>query len=231
MSTIYDWDVWADHNDRADDAINWLEGQAPSTVNNSARAMMQRIREYIADVGGSLVGKMESNAEQKTSAITLTTNSKFKKYVDGMVLRFKSNGTNLGSTTISVNTLTPVHVFMSSDEGYHQLLPKAIQSGGVYEIVYTAEDNQWILLNPTYVLPDPLELHRIIPIGTICAFAMNRVPNGWLACNGQAVSRKTYKDLLDVIGLTYGIGDGDQTFNVPDLRGVFLRGLDAGGGR
>lgn len=46
----------------------------------------------------------------------------------------------------------------------------------------------------------------------------NRVPNGWLPCNGQAVSIGTYQALFALLGTTYG-GDGRTNFNVPDLRG------------
>lgn len=61
----------------------------------------------------------------------------------------------------------------------------------------------------------------------ICCFdPATFTPAGYLYCNGQAVSRTTYADLYAVIGATYGAGDGSTTFNVPDLRGEFVRGLD-----
>lgn len=53
-------------------------------------------------------------------------------------------------------------------------------------------------------------------------------PNGWLHCNGANVSRTTYARLFAVIGTSYGSGDGSTTFKLPDLRGEFIRGLDAG---
>lgn len=53
--------------------------------------------------------------------------------------------------------------------------------------------------------------------GMIFAFAGNTIPSGYLACNGAAVSRTTYANLFDVIGTTYGIGDGSTTFNLPNL--------------
>lgn len=53
---------------------------------------------------------------------------------------------------------------------------------------------------------------------------------GWLTANGAAVSRTTYAALFAAIGTTYGSGDGSTTFNLPDLRGEFLRGLDDGRG-
>ena len=53
------------------------------------------------------------------------------------------------------------------------------------------------------------------------------VPDGWLHCHGQAVSRTVYAALFAAIGTVYGAGDGSTTFNVPDFRGTFLRGTSA----
>ena len=65
-----------------------------------------------------------------------------------------------------------------------------------------------------------------MPSGAIQAFAMSTAPSGWLKCNGQAISRTTYAALFSTIGTTYGNGNGSTTFNVPDLRGEFIRGWD-----
>lgn len=66
--------------------------------------------------------------------------------------------------------------------------------------------------------------------GTVQAFAMNTAPTGWLKANGAAVSRTTYAALFAAIGTTFGVGDGSTTFNLPDLRGEFIRGWDDGRG-
>lgn len=66
--------------------------------------------------------------------------------------------------------------------------------------------------------------------GAVCAFAMSHPPAGWLKCNGAAVSRTAYADLFSIIGTHYGAGDGHSTFNLPDLRGEFIRGIDEGRG-
>ncbi|MFN7341242.1 MAG: phage tail protein [Opitutia bacterium] len=66
--------------------------------------------------------------------------------------------------------------------------------------------------------------------GEITAFAMSSAPSGWLFCDGSAVSRTTYAALFLAIGTTHGVGDGATTFNLPDYRGAFLRGFDAGRG-
>ncbi len=63
-----------------------------------------------------------------------------------------------------------------------------------------------------------------VPSGAVMAFAMNSAPSGWLAANGAAISRTTYSVLFGLIGVTYGGGDGVTTFNLPDLRGYFVRG-------
>lgn len=60
-----------------------------------------------------------------------------------------------------------------------------------------------------------------IQAGIIYPFAGSAVPNGFLLCDGQAVSRTTYSELFNVIGTTYGEGDGSTTFNLPDLSGRF----------
>lgn len=59
-------------------------------------------------------------------------------------------------------------------------------------------------------------------------FAGVDAPQGWLLCNGSAVSRTVYADLFAVVGTAYGAGDGTTTFNLPDLRGRVPVGLDAG---
>lgn len=65
---------------------------------------------------------------------------------------------------------------------------------------------------------------KLIPVG---ALMMGPVPTmeGFLLCNGQAVPRTRYSALYALLGTSFGSGDGSTTFNVPDYRGCFLRGL------
>jgi microcystin-dependent protein len=62
--------------------------------------------------------------------------------------------------------------------------------------------------------------------GQVSFFAFSTAPTGWLKANGAEISRTTYAPLFAVIGTTYGSGNGTTTFNIPDLRGEFLRGWD-----
>ena len=68
------------------------------------------------------------------------------------------------------------------------------------------------------------EIANGVPAGSIFTFASTTVPSGYLECNGAAVSRSTYATLFATISTTFGVGDGSSTFNLPDLRGQFVRG-------
>ena len=69
-------------------------------------------------------------------------------------------------------------------------------------------------------------LPQAVPTGSVHMMATTTVPSGYLKCNGAAISRTTYADLFAIIGTAHGAGDGSSTFNVPDLRGEFVRGWD-----
>jgi len=62
----------------------------------------------------------------------------------------------------------------------------------------------------------------LLPSGAVMAFAMNTAPSGWLGADGASVSTATYATLFAAIGYTYGGSGG--SFNLPDLRGYFVRG-------
>lgn len=66
-----------------------------------------------------------------------------------------------------------------------------------------------------------------VPAGCIMPFAgpVSNIPAGWMLCDGSEVSRSTYANLYNTIGVAWGTGNGSTTFNLPDLRGMFLRGL------
>lgn len=65
----------------------------------------------------------------------------------------------------------------------------------------------------------------LVPTGTVLSFAGATAPSGYLSCDGSAISRSIYSDLFYIIGTSHGNGDGSTTFNLPDYRYSFLRGL------
>lgn len=60
------------------------------------------------------------------------------------------------------------------------------------------------------------------PVGTIFSYAGDVVPDGWVICNGATISRNDYSELFNIIGTTYGNGDGSTTFNLPNLKGKVM---------
>ena len=89
-------------------------------------------------------------------------------------------------------------------------------------------------------MQDELQVKPIVPLGTFVVGTV--VPyggkvtagpleeQGWLFCNGDAISRTEYAGLFSVIGTLHGAGDHVKTFNLPDYRGIFMRGVDNGAG-
>ncbi len=76
-----------------------------------------------------------------------------------------------------------------------------------------------------------LNAGELVPAGLVMAYAGELPPAGWVVCDGSEVSRTDYPELFAAIGTAHGEGDGTTTFNLPDYRGLFLRGVDAGAGR
>jgi microcystin-dependent protein len=116
-----------------------------------------------------------------------------------------------------------------------------LQTGGVPtaaladSAVTTAKINDLAVttakINTAAVTAAKLATTLVPPAGMIVAYGGTSAPTGWLLCDGTAVSRSTYSDLYAAIGVAYGYGDNSSTFNVPDLRGRFIRGVDSSQGR
>jgi microcystin-dependent protein len=71
---------------------------------------------------------------------------------------------------------------------------------------------------------------QVLPVGCIVAFAGSFTGlREWRLCDGKSVSKDAFPELFDAIGTNWG-GDGNPNFNLPDLRGLFLRGVDGGSG-
>ena len=65
------------------------------------------------------------------------------------------------------------------------------------------------------------------PVGMIMPYAGTTIPEKWMKCEGQTLSRTDYSELFSVIGTTYGSGDGSTTFNLPNIKGKMIIGYDS----
>ncbi len=85
---------------------------------------------------------------------------------------------------------------------------------------YDEKLDKWVLQNPA----KGVALPSGVPVGAVEYFAASVPPAGYLKADGSAVGRATYPDLFAAIGTVYGEGDGETTFNLPDLMGRFAEG-------
>lgn len=109
----------------------------------------------------------------------------------------------------------------------------AVKAPGVLGANYTltlpsndGDSGEFLQTNGTGTLTwaTPSTQAGAVPTGAVFCMALITVPNGYLECNGAEVSRTEEEDLFNAIGTTYGNGNGTTTFNLPDLRGEFIRG-------
>ena len=130
---------------------------------------------------------------------------------------------NLGITTVTDLSAQNLSVSNASTLGTIQISSGIVTATSGIATYYGDGGN--LLVNGT---PLSSALSSSLPTGTIISYASSTAPTGYLKCNGAAISRSTYNSLFSGIGTVFGSGDGSTTFNVPDLRGEFVRGWDDG---
>lgn len=102
------------------------------------------------------------------------------------------------------------------------------KSSVINRTLYQDNKVNYLMAPHSYTEAPVLSFGRENPPGSIIAYTMPTAPIGWFVCDGSAVNRRQYQALFDVIGTTFGSGDGQFTFNLPDYRGAFLRGSGTG---
>jgi microcystin-dependent protein len=215
---FFKWSKTPASNGGADPTINWAEGQPPASVNDSGRAMMAAAAKWRDDISGTITTGGTS------TAYTLTSNSVFDSLanMNGAMIAFVPHTTNGATVTLNVDGLgnKPLRLAPSVE------LPSGvIVQGTPYVATYNNSDGAWYLQGYTI---NPY----IIPIGAMMPYTnQSATPNSsFVFPYGQAISRTTYSVLFALIGTAYGSGDGSTTFNVPDIRGRAIFGLQNMGG-
>ncbi|MBV9556357.1 MAG: tail fiber protein [Pseudolabrys sp.] len=214
------WSTSAATNGSADSSVNYQEGQAPSTLNDSARAAMARLREYGNDVAGAIVTAGTSTAYSLSSFENFDTLA----HLDKQVIAFTPHVTNAAgspSVTLNVDSLggKPLRTAPNAD-----LLAGTLIAGSPYIAIFNNSDGAFYLRG---FFGNPYN----IPLGGGIDYWGTTAPNSSFAfAYGQAISRTTYATLFALIGTQYGAGDGSTTFNLPDCRGRVTAKADNMGG-
>jgi microcystin-dependent protein len=216
--TLYKWSQTASSDATADSTINWAEGQAPSSVNDSARAMMAATAKYRDDIAGAIVTSGTSTAYTVSSYQGFDTLA----HLSGQMIAFTPHATNAATVTLNVDSLgaSPLR----SSPGV-ELLAGTIIQGTPYVATYSNSDGAFYLQG---FFGSPY----LIPLGGMIDYTGATAPNSsFILPQFQALSRTTYATYFALVGTTYGAGDGSTTFNVPDCRGRATVTVDTGVGR
>lgn len=159
-------------------------------------------------------------ATSSGTANTQTISSGSFTGVDGQTLYFLAGYSNTGAMTLNVNGTGAIAVLKDGRGGPIFLTGGEVIAGNIVGVTYSVATGQFHL-NTNNNQWNP---------GQIGEFAMTSCPSGWVAADGSAVSRTvSYSGLYAAIGTTWGSGDGSTTFNLPDFRGMFLRGTGTNG--
>jgi microcystin-dependent protein len=204
--TLYKWSQTASADATADSSINWAEGQSPSSVNDSARAMMAATAKYRDDIAGAIVTGGTSTAYTVLSYEVFDTLA----HLNGQMIAFTPHTTNGATVTLNVDGLGAKPLRPAPNV---ELLAGTIIQGTPYVATYNNSDGAFYLQG---VFGNPYN----IPLGAALDYWGSTTPNPSYAFpTGQAISRTTYSALFSLFGTTYGAGDGSTTFNIPDKTG------------
>ncbi len=210
--SFWQWLATAGSNASSDPTINFAEGQAPSSLNDSCRAMMARLAEFRDDTSGSLV------TGGTTTAYTLTTNQVLGTTpAQGQMIAFVPGQTNGLGVTLACDggTSFPIQGIIGTN-----IAAGTLVSGTPYAV--TLRGTAWILRG---FYGNPFNM----PLGGMMDYVGTTAPNSNFAIPvGQAISRTTFSTLFSLTSTTFGVGDGTTTFNLPDLRGRVVAQVDGG---
>lgn len=204
--TLYKWSQTAGTNATADPSVNWQEGQAPSSVNDSARAMMASIAKHRDDIAGAIV------TGGTATAYTVASYEAFDALtrLNGQIIAFTPHVTNGETVTLNVDSLgaKPLRAAPSTE-----LLAGTLIQGTPYLALYNHSDAAFYL-HGFYGNP------YNVPLAAGLDYWGSTTPNSTFAFPvGQEISRTIYASLFAIMGTTYGPGNGSTTFNLPDKSG------------
>lgn len=189
----------------------------------------------LQDVGGggasNIIGTDPIVVDDSTPG-TVSISASVATTTDTGVARFATTA-EVNAGTEPQAAVTPAALRQSLAGANNLPLASTTQVG----VLETATDAEAIVGTSTSVAVTPSNLAAALPAygvgapaGMVIAYGGQTPPAGYLECDGSAVSRNTYADLFQVVGTSFGIGNGITTFNLPDLRGEFIRGWDNGKG-
>lgn len=210
-------------SDATDDAGLVRKGQMDNAISN-ATSGLAKDSDVVKLTGDQTVSGIkyfddELNIQSKVQDVTTTPSSNIIN-----ILPFvDKNKVNIGSIQSWINSDGSIDIRLVAN--------KIISGSMIYSVVksiLTADGKVYATAptTPTGAISNEIATANWVrtliqggsgvPTGTVSAYAGSTPPAGYLICDGSAVSRTTYAALFAVIGTTYGAGDGNSTFNLPN---------------
>ena len=216
------------HRFRADHHGHHLQGQLTSGAGNANGSFDLTFAVWDANVAGNFIAGPVTNSAVAVSNGLFTVQLDFGPGVFTgtnywVEMGVRTNGGAGFATLVPRQQLTPAP--------YALYAPQA--SNALYAISRQRNDGQ--LCHPAGNASQAStaialsgaspQINSLCPVGSVMAYMGTTAPTGWLLCDGSSVSRTTYAALFTIVGTSSGSGNGSTTFNLPDMRGVFLRGV------
>lgn len=207
--SITAWSTTASQNGNRLVSGNFLENQAPSTVNDAGRSVMAQIRSWANNIewfefgtGSNTVSYTRVSATSLTMPIDVVD----EFHVNRRVKIIDGQGATLYGRVISSAFNSPnTALSFEFDSG-------SLGSGNPTSVSYG-------IISATNT-----SLPSVVPTGTILMTGSASADSGYFICDGTAYSRTTYSALFTKIGTAFGVGDGSSTFNIPNLQAKFPLG-------
>jgi hypothetical protein len=214
-TAVWQWSKTASSNATADPTINWAEGMSPSSINDSARAMMARLSEYRDDLSGLVVTGGSSTAYTATTNQGLCPSSSTPN--NGQMLTITVNSTNGVAPTLAVDACTAAPIQSSPAVG----VPSAsLIQGSPYTLKYDSGNAAWMLNG---FFGSTLN----VPLGGIVMYTGLSVPNSnYVFPAGQCLSNTTYNTYWQFLGSPASGPCAGGQFQIIDMIGRVAAGLD-----
>lgn len=217
-SAVWQWSESASSNASADPQINWREGQPPSSVNDSARAMMAALAAYRDDISGLLTSTGTASAYSVTSNQNLCA-SPATVPQDGQQLAVTINVTNGVAPTLTADACStyPIQSAAGVAVGSATLI-----QGSPYTFRFSVANSAW-MLRDFFGISTALT----VPLGAMMPYTGTTVPNSnFVFPAGQCLSTTTYASYWTFLGSpASGSCPGGQ-FPIIDMSGRVAAGLD-----
>jgi microcystin-dependent protein len=230
--------------DQARSAILELKGAISDNVNilipNNSKTYLVRNSVTYSSAGADIIMKVAGNTGVTvptggtcfvlTNGTSVITHNSFKNIVVDETVTVGGDATFKTNVSVSGNLTVGGSAVITGKVGLSNTLSvtnTAIFKAGV-TILGGLVVSAGVCASAYYGSGSNLTGLPSMPTGAIIPYAVTAAPSGYLLCNGSAVSRTTYSALFAIVSSLYGAGNGSSTFNVPDLRGKFMGGWDAG---